>query len=158
MRDAIFRSFGPGAFSGATLGGWAKILRDNRFSVDWPYWPRAAVISINSIPNTLISCCEAFLYNRRIQATEVQSPLFILGSWRSGTTHLHNLLAMDDRFGFPNFYQVAFPKTFLLTEGSTAWLMNLCLPKVRPQDNVKPEWSQCTGHQITKLQEYFETL
>ncbi len=137
FRDAILRSFGPGPFTGVTLARWSKTLCDNRFSVDWPYWPRAAVITLGSIPNTLIGCCEAFLYNRRIEASEVQSPLFILGVWRSGTTHLHNLLAIDDRFGFPNFYQVNYPKTFLLTEGSTAWLMHLCIPKVRAMDNVK---------------------
>ena len=136
IRDVIFRSLGPSAFTGITLGSWVKVLRDNRFSVDWPYWPRAAVITLNSIPNTLIAWCEALAYNHRIEISEVQSPLFILGSWRSGTTYLHNLLTTDDRFGFPNFYQVSFPRTFLLTERSAAWLMDLCLPKVRPQDNV----------------------
>jgi len=137
LRDVIFRSLGPGAFTGVTLGNWIKILRDNRFSVDGPFWARAAIVTLNAIPNTLISGCEAWLYNQKIGACEVHSALFILGAWRSGTTHLHNLLTIDDRFGFPNYFQVTFPKTFLLTERTTSWLVNLCLPKTRPQDNVR---------------------
>jgi hypothetical protein len=36
-------------------------------------------------------------FGPRIASTEVESPLFILGHWRSGTTHLHNLLAATQR-------------------------------------------------------------
>ena len=158
IRDAVFRAVGPGPFSGVTLGRWAEILRDNRFSVDWPYWPRAAVITLNALPNTLISWCETIVYHRKIKAAEVHPPVFILGSWRSGTTHLHNLLTVDDRFGFANFFQVSFPNTFLLTERTGAWLMDLCVPRTRPQDDVKfgaaePQeeefaFSSLTGHSI----------
>ena len=31
---------------------------------------------------------------------------------RLRTTHLQNLLTVDDRFAFANFYQVSFPRTF----------------------------------------------
>jgi hypothetical protein len=30
--------------------------------------------------------------------------VFILGHYRSGTTHLHNLLALDPRFAAPTFF------------------------------------------------------
>jgi hypothetical protein len=46
-------------------------------------------------------------------------------------------LAKDDRFSFPNQYQVLYPNTFLLTERGSAWLMSKVLPKRRPQDEVK---------------------
>jgi hypothetical protein len=58
--------------------------------------------------------------------------LFILGIWRSGTTHLHNLFAQDDRFAYPTFYQVLYPHTFLTTEKSNAPLMGFFLPRKRP--------------------------
>ena len=46
----------------------------------------------------------------------VEAPLFILGHYRSGTTHLHNLLALDPQFAAPTFFQALNPHTFLSTE------------------------------------------
>ncbi|WP_247882156.1 sulfotransferase [Azospirillum sp. TSH100] len=40
-------------------------------------------------------------------------PLFILGHWRSGTTHLLNLLAQDPRFAAPDPLTVGLPWGFL---------------------------------------------
>ncbi|KAA0585820.1 sulfotransferase (plasmid) [Azospirillum oryzae] len=40
-------------------------------------------------------------------------PLFILGHWRSGTTHLLNLLAQDPRFAAPDPLAVGLPWGFL---------------------------------------------
>jgi hypothetical protein len=66
----------------------------------------------------------------------VPPPLFVLGVWRSGTTHLHNLLGQDDRFAYPSTYQALYPHTFLTTEKRNARLVEFFLPKKRPQDNV----------------------
>ncbi len=137
LRDAFFRRLGPGPFSGVTLGSWWQVLRDNHFSIDPTYWPRAALITLGAIPNSLVSWLEQYWYRRAIESAEIQPLLFVLGSWRSGTTHLHNLLAVDDRFAFPNLYQVTCPRTFLLSERGMAWLIDLCMPKRRPQDTVK---------------------
>jgi hypothetical protein len=104
--------------------------------VDRPYWGRAAVITLASIPNTLFRWWEDWRYGRQISATRVDRPLFILGIWRSGTTHLHNLLAQDDRFAYPTTYQVFYPHTFLTTEKRNARLVGFFMPKKRPQDNM----------------------
>src|SRR5262249_10979938 len=53
-------------------------------------------------------------------------------------THLHNLLAVDHRFAYPNFYQVMFPHTFLSTEKANAKLVGFFLPKTRPHDEADP--------------------
>jgi hypothetical protein len=135
--DAFFRRFGSNNFSGCTFSGWLRVLRDNNFSIDWPFWPRVALTTLSSIPNSFITFAENRLYGAAIERTKIESPLFILGAWRSGTTHLHNLLAKDDRFSFPNQYQVLYPNTFLLTERSSAGLIARVLPKTRPQDAVK---------------------
>ncbi len=79
---------------------------------------------------------EKWFYGRKVRNTRVDPPLFILGIWRSGTTHLHNLLAQDDRFACPTTYQVSFPHTFLTTERINARLLGFFLPKKRPMDNV----------------------
>jgi hypothetical protein len=89
-----------------------------------------------SIPNTLLAAWEDWFYGRKVRNTRVAPPLFILGIWRSGTTHLHNLLAQDDRFAYPTTYQVFYPHTFLTTEQRNARLVQFFLPPKRPQDNV----------------------
>ena len=135
-REAFAVRFGPGAFPGITLGRWLQVLWDNGFAVHWPYWGRAAAITLASLPNTLLAAWEKVLYDRKVRNTKVVPPLFILGIWRSGTTHLHNLLTQDDRFAYPNTYQVFYPSTFLTTEKTYAKLVGFFLPKKRPQDNM----------------------
>ena len=56
------------------------------------------------------------MHGRAVEATPVEPPLFILGHWRHGTTHLHNLLAQDPQFAYPTLYQTLYPRTFLTTE------------------------------------------
>src|SRR5947207_1837540 len=135
-REAFLIRFGPGVFSGITLGLWLKVLAENHFAVDVPYWGRAAAITAASIPNTALAWLENTLYGRKVRDTTVHPPLFILGIWRSGTTHLHNLFARDHRFAYPINYQVCYPRTFLLTEQTSAGLVGAFLPKYRPQDNL----------------------
>jgi hypothetical protein len=136
-RDVIIRGIGPGAFSGATLGSWLRVLRDNHFSIDWPFWPRAALTTLQAVPNTLGAFLEHCWFGRAIDRTQIEPPLFVLGAWRSGTTHLHNLLAVDDRFAFPNLYHVTCPRTFLMFERMTSRFISRFIPKHRPQDAVK---------------------
>jgi hypothetical protein len=135
-REVFLVRFGAGAFTGITLGRWLRVLRDNNFAVDRPYWGRAALITLASIPNTLLAAWENWLYGRKVRNAKVTPPLFILGTWRSGTTHLHNLLSQDDRFAYPTTYQVFYPHTFLTTEKRGARLVGFFLPKKRPQDDV----------------------
>ena len=135
-REAFLVRFGAGAFTGITLGRWLRVLRDNHFAVDRPYWGRAALITLASIPNMLLAAWENWLYGRKIRSTRVAPPLFILGIWRSGTTYLHNLLAQDNRFAYPTTYQVFYPHTFLTTEKRNAKVVGFFLPAKRPQDNV----------------------
>src|SRR6516164_3056635 len=136
-REALLTTIGPGAFSGITLGDWLRVLRQNHFSIDWPYWGRAAAITLGSVSNSVLRWWENLRFGRRIRAAKVEPPLFILGMWRSGTTHLHNLLAKDDRFAYPTFYQAVHPNTFLHTETAGGRLLGFLLPTTRPLDNVR---------------------
>jgi hypothetical protein len=141
-KDTFFKNFGTNQFSGVTVAEWLRILRDNCFSIDFPFLPRALLISLSSIPNSLIALAEDQCYRRAVERCEVEPPLFVLGTWRSGTTHLHNLFARDPRFAFPNLFQVTYPLTFLLTERSTTWLLDWAVPRQRPQDAVKMSVSE----------------
>src|SRR3954451_1332696 len=113
LQDTFFRKYGTNTFSGVTLGHWLRILRDNRFSIDPPFWPRAALITLSSLPNSLAAFAEQLIYGKQLARIEIEAPVFILGTWRSGTTHLHNLLSIDRRFAFPNLFEVTYPLTFL---------------------------------------------
>jgi hypothetical protein len=41
--EAVLTNLGPGILSGITFGRWLKVLQENRFAVDLPYWGRAAM-------------------------------------------------------------------------------------------------------------------
>jgi hypothetical protein len=98
---------------GASFGDWWRLLCRHRFAVDAAYWPRALNLTAASLANSPTAWLEERLYGRRIQAVQVPPPLFILGHYRSGTTHLHNLLALDRQFGYPTLLQTLYPHTFL---------------------------------------------
>jgi hypothetical protein len=131
-REAFLTRFGVAGFAGITLGRWLRVLRETEFSIDPPYWGRAAVITATSMLNSVVASWENLLYARRIKEAKVEPPLVILGIWRSGTTHLHNLFARDDRFAFPNTYQVFYPNTFLTTEKRNAKFVDFFFPQKTP--------------------------
>ena len=130
-------SLGHNYLAGITADTWWRLLRENRFAVDPAYWHRAAFVSALSLLNSWYRRREERLHGAAIEKTELAGPpLFVLGHWRSGTTHLHNLLALDDRFGFANTYQVVNPHTFLVTEEFNTRRFRALLPDTRPMDNV----------------------
>ncbi len=55
------------------------------------------------------------LVREALREVELRRPIFILGHWRSGTTLLHELLALDDRVISPTTFQCFNPQRFLLT-------------------------------------------
>ena len=80
---------------------------------------------------------EEWKHGAKWRDVAVERPLFVLGHWRSGTTHLHYLLGLDDRFACPHLYHVHYPHTFLSTERRFSGLTAFLLPRHRPYDNVK---------------------
>lgn len=130
-------SVGHNYLAGITAGDWWRLLRENGFGVDAVYWHRAAVITALSAVNAVHRWRER-RFDAAIAATPLAGPpLFVLGHWRSGTTHLHNLLAQDTtHFAYANTYQVINPHTFLTTEALNTRLFAGLLPATRPMDNV----------------------
>src|SRR5262245_31287635 len=112
-RESVVRNWGPGICCGMPLRVWLRALRENDFDVDASCWRRCLTISLATLPNSLFAVLERLAYGRRIRKCVVEPPVFIVGAWRSGTTLLHNLFAQDERFAFPNNYEVFYPHTFL---------------------------------------------
>jgi hypothetical protein len=123
--------------AGITAGDWLRLLRENNFSIDGAYFHRAAFITLTSLANSWWRHREEKFLGHQLDAISVPPPLFIVGHWRSGTTHLHNLLSLDtEQFAFPTTYQVVNPHTFLLTEKTNARRFAWMVPPRRPMDNM----------------------
>ena len=54
------------------------------------------------------------IYRSTIDQLELKPPLFLVGHWRSGTTLLHELLALDQSFAAPTTYACFNPHQFVL--------------------------------------------
>ena len=70
------------------------------------------------IQGALVSAIERFQalqYGEKIEPLRLEGPIFILGHWRSGTTLLHEILALDRQLGAPITYQCLNPHSFLLS-------------------------------------------
>jgi hypothetical protein len=124
--------------AGISAGDWWRLLCANGFRIDPVYWHRGVFVTLVSIVNSWYRAKERRHYDEKVRATDLAGPpVFVLGHWRSGTTHLHNLLAEDtDHFAYPNTYQVVNPHTFLSTEEVNTRRFAFLLPKNRPMDNV----------------------
>ena len=131
-------AFGPGLFTGITWGDWWRLLRANRFLVHPRYAVRFAAVTACSLANSVHLKGELRKFGEEFSQVKIPPPLFVLGHWRSGTTHLHYLLTQDDRFAFPSMYQVLYPNTFLKTEAIDANRLSIVTPETRGAlDNVK---------------------
>lgn len=87
---------------------------------------------------SLLNPVEERRYRKRLKDLPVNmEPVFILGHWRSGTTFVHNVLALDKHFGYTTTYQTVFPHLMLwgqpFFKKTMAWLM----PDKRPTDNME---------------------
>jgi len=68
-----------------------------------------------------------------------EAPVFILGHWRSGTTHLYNVMSKADGFGFVSPFATALPWDFLIIGRLFAPLLRKALPEHRFIDNIPVE-------------------
>lgn len=114
-----------------------KVLRRQRGRVNWRYLPRLAFLLVLGGLNSYLACLEQAVDGKNIAAAEpLEPPIFILGYWRSGTTHLHNLLSCDPGFTCPTTYQTMFPHHFVYSQPWGAPIFNRFTPEKRPMDNV----------------------
>ena len=94
-----------------------------------------AVVMIGSVLLAPIQLYERLRWRRALSNTVVQAPVFIIGHWRSGTTHFHYLMSRTSRFGVVTMLQASFPGIFL-TLGPLLERM-FPLPDQRPMDQTR---------------------
>jgi len=90
-----------------------------------------------SLLNTPIRLLDSLFFTKKVENTLVhESPLFVLGHWRSGTTFLQTLLSKDTQFGFLNGYQAFMPGLEFVNSKLIYKILDLAVPKKRQMDNM----------------------
>jgi hypothetical protein len=116
---------------------WKVLVRENQ--VDRIYRFRARRIAFFSRLFAAGFLLQRMLFSKKIRniSLEDHPPVFILGLWRTGTTHLHYLMACDPQFVYLKNHQ-AFTFNFsLLSLDRLNKILNVFVPGRRPQDNVR---------------------
>jgi hypothetical protein len=132
----------PRFWHGMTTGVWLRYAAANRFRISPTRWPLAFGVTVVSLFNTVLWLVQLAIYGRRVERRELSHPpIFIIGHWRSGTTYLHELMVLDDRFAFPTTYECFAPSHFLVSDWLVAKYMRFLLPEKRPMDNMAAGWN-----------------
>lgn len=127
----------PRIWHGMHLPEWICLLGQNNFDVH--RWPMAGFITACAAGNSVLGWLQSRICGRKIAETTLQAdPVFILGHWRTGTTLLHELLSLDDRYASPTTFECFAPRHFLLTQNVLTRIMRM--PSRRPMDNVEIGW------------------
>lgn len=110
-----------------------------RNKVSLRYYPRFVISGIINIINFPFRTYERLFINPRFKRSEIKKePVFIIGHWRSGTTHLHNILTRDTQMGYLTTYQGVFPDTLFNIIGKFIFknFTRILIPATRKGDNV----------------------
>lgn len=127
----------------APLDVWARLLWTSR-GVHPRYWVRTAFALFTSFVGTICSVHDRVLVFPFRMSKFRRDPVFkhkpgvvvVLGYYRSGTTHLHNLLSCDPSIVTPRWYQVLSPQGYFLCWALIRVMLVPFLPSTRPQDGV----------------------
>ena len=125
--------------SGITFFNWIRLLYEHWNEIEWfNYAHRILFLTILSILNSIFSIPDTLLYHWRLKKRPLpKRPIFILGHPRTGTTHLHNLISLDEeQFTFANAFMVGFPHSFLSCESFLSKLFAPLVSPTRPMDNM----------------------
>jgi omega-hydroxy-beta-dihydromenaquinone-9 sulfotransferase len=112
------------------------------------YWLRLGFILITSFVGTIATVHERvvlYVIRRRRFRADAQinrQMIVIVGYYRTGTTHLQNLMSCDDRFVTPRWYQCLAGQGYRFGWSILRFVLVPFLRQTRPQDAVGfgPDW------------------
>jgi omega-hydroxy-beta-dihydromenaquinone-9 sulfotransferase len=137
-----FPWYAPRFWHGMPSRVWWPLLHSHGWRIGASRLHFATSVSVSTAFNDLCGSVQHILHGKRIRNTPLAGPpVFVLGHWRSGTTLLHELLHLDDRFASPNTFQCFAPWHFLVTESGFTRFGNFLLPSKRPMDDMKAGWT-----------------
>ncbi len=133
-----FPLYAPRFWHGMRMRPWLRLLIRNRFRVHPFRMPMVVMVTGCALFNSAAARIQNWRYGRRIAQTRIElPPLFVIGHWRSGTTFLHELLTLDERFTSPTTFECFAPEHFLVTKGFMPKLIQYLIPAKRPMDDVE---------------------
>lgn len=133
----------PRFWHGMPLRVWLPLVAEHHARASLTRWGLMATITAAAAFNSTAEALSTARFRRRLESPpSTPPPLFIIGHWRSGTTLLHELLMLDDRFCCPNTYQCFAPGHFLLTESFMTAAIGWMIPSKRPMDDVAAGWDR----------------
>lgn len=119
------------------MSDYYRLLRENRFQVHPSRYAMMVLVAGCAALNSTMAGIQRLTHGRRIESTSLKNPpIFILGHWRSGTTLMHELMAMDQRFAFPSNFDAFIPEHFLTSRYLFYPIVKMLIPKRRPMDNM----------------------
>jgi omega-hydroxy-beta-dihydromenaquinone-9 sulfotransferase len=124
--------------AGIRLPVLLRVLGKNSFSLSPKYVSRLAFLLQSSLWSSLFSGIEKARYHKATERTRiVESPVFIVGHWRTGSTFLHQLMSADPALYAPTLFDVAQPECFLSSYSYFRPVFRVFVNKHRPMDNVR---------------------
>jgi hypothetical protein len=100
-------------------------------------WPQIIMALSSAILRSPFSAIENITTSRAIRhIKEIPPPVFIVGHWRSGTTHLCNILSKSPRFGYVSPLAVGLPWNMLIIGKIFRPLIEKTIPSNRLIDRV----------------------
>lgn len=129
--------------AGISSGKFIKLLSRNGFSIHPKYLFRILFLIQGSVFATIFNRIEKMKKGKHLrQYTMPADPVFIIGHWRTGTTLLHQLMALDENLVTPTVFHVSTPESFLVSEKFYRPVMTKAMKSTRPMDNVKLGFDQ----------------
>ncbi|MBT6812843.1 MAG: sulfotransferase [Anaerolineae bacterium] len=121
-----------------TFANWKRVLCTYPY-VQPKYIPKLMLLAGTGTLASPFQWYERRRYGEMLQEIQPHDePIFIMGFWRTGTTHLHNLLTQDSNYGYVSTLH-SFTPGFIVSNGKVLRrFMQSILPKIRPMDNVAP--------------------
>jgi len=134
---------------------WLRLKKENKIAPSKKKMARKITLFV--ILSAPFSWLQSILIAARLKGVSFKEnpPVFVIGHWRSGTTHLHYLLSQDKRFVYLDSFQAFFFRVAFVSKGIMRPLLAKLMPSTRLQDNVKIDAHspQEEEHPLTNLTE-----
>jgi len=113
-----------------------QVMRRNG-GVPMRYWPHVGIAGASAVSRWPFTLTERVMVRRRFaRRGAMPPPIFILGHWRSGTTHLYNVMSRAERFGYIPPVATGLPWDMLLLARLLRPLLHRLLPEQRFIDPI----------------------
>lgn len=118
-----------------------RLLAAQRFRLPLASLPECGCDVLCALFNSTLGSLQDLLLARSLNRIALaDDPLFVVGHWRTGTTLLHELLALDPQHRCPTNYECFVPHHFLISQQWLKPWIRFVLPKNRIADQMPVEW------------------